>query len=156
MFINTVKLFALIILLNLIRYYVIGIVESMLILDGVFGAMEASAGYFNSEFTTFLWVSSYLYNFLMWSIVVVVYHLFHPSLTGNSYFRSLQIFSLMWFFFAAVSLIYMNHYSHPMDFYLWNIADALLVYLLLALANGFFYPLFFNQISDKTDKYADS
>ena len=139
------KLLGLIIVLNLVRYLLIGAVEFATIIPPLFDSMEASSSYFNNEFKPFDWVTSYLYNFLMWSIVVYVYHLLHPVLTGNHYVRNLKVFFIMWLFFAAVSAIYMNHYSHPKDFYLWNIADGFLVYGLLALANGFLYPLFFKE-----------
>ncbi len=135
------RLLALILLLNLLRYLPIGYIESLLVLDPLFAAMAADADYFVSEFTTFLWVSSYFYNFVMWSVIVIAYHLFHGQLPGNSYQRSLRVFGFMWVFFAAVSAIYMNHYSHPPGFYLWSVVDALLVYLLMALANGLLYPL---------------
>jgi arginine exporter protein ArgO len=49
---------------------------------------------------------------------------------------SLKTFALGWLFFASVSAIYMNHYSHPKDFYLWNILDAVLAFLIVAVANG--------------------
>jgi len=34
----------------------------------------------------------------------------------------------------------MNHYAHPRDFYFWNVADALVVFPIVALANAWLYP----------------
>jgi hypothetical protein len=45
--------------------------------------------------------------------------------------------------FACISAIYMNHDTHPKDFYLWNILDALLVFPFVALANGLLFPRIF-------------
>ena len=134
------RLLILILVLNLVRYFLIGVIEEALVLTYLFDSMAQSSSYFSTDFSTFDWITSYLYNFVMWSTVVYVYHRFHSLVGGNPYVRSLKIFFIMWVFFAAVSAIYMNHYSHPRDFYIWNIIDAFLVYGLLALANGFLYP----------------
>lgn len=37
----------------------------------------------------------------------------------------------------------MNHYSHPKWFYVWNMLDTVIVYALVAVANGLLFPLFF-------------
>jgi hypothetical protein len=49
----------------------------------------------------------------------------------------------MFLFFASVSAVYMNHYSHPKDFYIYNILDGLVVFPIVAVANGLLYPRFF-------------
>ena len=36
----------------------------------------------------------------------------------------------------------MNHYSHPKDFYFFNVLDALIVFTIVAVANGLLYPRF--------------
>jgi hypothetical protein len=86
------------------------------------------------------WITSYFYNFMMWFIVIWIFHLVHPVLNGNYIIKSLSVFGIMWLFFASISTIYMNHYSHSKEFYLWNITDALLVFFLLGISNGFLYP----------------
>lgn len=133
------KLLLLVLVLNIVRYAGGYIVEPFLIFPGLFGAMEASASYFRTEFTTFDWVTSYLYNFCMWLACAWVFHVARPAIHGSDLVASLKVFGIMCFSFASVSAIYMNHYSHPRDFYLWNIADAVLVFALVGIANGFLY-----------------
>jgi len=139
MFKTLIRFFALVLLLNVIRYGVVGPLESVLIFPGLFGAMEASPDYFNTSFTRMDWVTSYGYNFGMWAVATWVFHLLRPVLTGGDVVASLKAFGIMWLMFASVSAIYMNHYSHPHDFYVWNIVDGLLAFGLLGLANGLLY-----------------
>ena len=130
-----------VILLNLVRYFVLGFIEQPIILPYLFRQMELNPQYFNTGFSTLDWVTSYFYNFMMWLVIVWVFHLLQPRLKGNMYLKSLKVFGIMWLFFASISAIYMNHYSHPKAFYVWNIVDALLIYSLLGLVNGCFYPI---------------
>jgi hypothetical protein len=38
----------------------------------------------------------------------------------------------------------MNHYTAAVNpFYFWSMADAVIVFAVVALANGFLYPIFF-------------
>jgi len=134
-----VRFLALVILLNVIRYLVVGPIESVTFLPHLFGEMEKHAAYFATEFTTVDWVTSYFYNFMMWMAAVWVFHLMRPVLKGSDLTASLKVFSLMWLFFASVSAVYMNHYSHPKLFYIVNVADALLVFGLVGAANGLLY-----------------
>lgn len=134
-----VRFLALVVLLNVVRYLVAGVVEQMLVLPHLFGAMAESPEYFRTEFTTWDWITSYLYNFVMWGVAAWVFHLLRPVLRGGNVVASLKSFALMWLMFAAVSAIYMNHYSHPRDFYLWNILDAVIAFGTVAVANGLLY-----------------
>ena len=113
--------------------------EQALVLPHLFGAMAESPEYFSTEFGTWDWVTSYLYNFVMWGVAAWVFHLLRPVLKGGDVVASLKSFGLMWLMFAAVSAIYMNHYSHPRDFYLWNILDAVIAFATVAVANGLLY-----------------
>jgi hypothetical protein len=126
-------------LLNVIRYVIGGLVETPLILPHLFGTMEAEPAYFATSFETIDWVTSYFYNFVMWLAVVWVYHLVRPVLTGREVVRSLKVFALMWLFFASVSVVYMNHYSHSKWFYFWNVLDGLVVFAIVGVANGGLY-----------------
>lgn len=54
--------------------------------------------------------------------------------------KTLKAWGLMWFTFACVSAMYLNHYSHPKSFYAWSIVDAALMFALLAVANAVLYP----------------
>ena len=133
------RFLVLVVLLNIVRYLVAGFVEQMLILPHLFGAMADSQEYFRTEFRTLDWVTSYIYNFAMWAVAAWVFHLLRPVLKGGDVVASFKAFGVMWLMFAAVSAIYMNHYSHPPDFYLWNIADAVIAFGTVALANGLLY-----------------
>lgn len=133
------RFLGLVLLLNIIRYAGGFLFEPFIIFPGLFGAMAENASYFRTEFETFDWVTSYLYNFLMWMSAVWLFHIARPALRGSDMVCSLKIFGILWLNFAAVSAIYMNHYSHPRDFYLWNILDGLLVFTLVAVGNGLLY-----------------
>ena len=135
------KLLLLFIGLNIIRYFIIGPIEMQIVLGPLFGAMEQSPAYFNSNFTTIDWITSYTYNFLMWLGTVLAYHFMEASLNGRPIVKSLKVYALMWLLFASISAIYMNHYTHPKDFYIYSILDAALVFMLVGTANGFLYPL---------------
>ncbi len=136
---KVIHFLALVILLNVLRYLVGGPIEAVTFLPHLFGEMEKYPTYFATEFTAVDWMTSYFYNFMMWLAAVWIFHLLRPALRGTDLTVSLKVFSLMWLFFASVSAVYMNHYSHPKMFYIVNIADSLFVFGLVALANGLLY-----------------
>lgn len=136
---TVLRFLVLVVLLNVVRYLVAGVVEQALVLPHLFGAMAESAEYFRTEFATWDWITSYLYNFVMWGVAAWIFHLLRPVLKGGDVVASLKVFGLMWLMFAAVSAIYMNHYSHPRDFYVWNILDAVIAFGTVAVANGLLY-----------------
>lgn len=140
-FFTFIRFLALVLALNVVRYVVGGLIEGPLILPSLFGVMEENPSYFNSEFETIDWVTSYLYNFAMWAVATWFYHICRPVLSGAEIVKSLKVFGLAFLFFASVSFVYMNHYSHPKEFYLFNVADALVAFLVVGVANGFLYPL---------------
>lgn len=138
------KVLTLVILLNLLRYAYAYLPIEGSVFAPLLGAMERSPSYFNTNFTTFDWVTSYFYNFMLWLMITWVYFYLHPVFKGSHIVKSLKIYGIFWMLFASISAIYMNHYSHPRDFYLWNILDALLVFPFVALANGLLFPRIFN------------
>ncbi len=139
------KFLALVVLLNIIRYVAGYPFESWLIFNGLFGAMSQNPSVFNNQYSTFDWVTSYFYNFIMWLTVTWVFRLLHHSLHGSMILKSLQVFGLMFLFFASTCAILMNHYSHSKAFYFYVTFDGLLVFTLVAIANGLLYPLFFKK-----------
>lgn len=137
------KFLALVIILNIIRYaYAYLPIEQLAFLP-MFGVMEANPSYFNMNFSTTDWVTSYFYNFMLWLTCTWVFVLLHPRLRGHLVLRALKVYGLMFFLFASISTIYMNHYSHPKEFYLYSILDSLLVFPIVAIATGLLYPIFF-------------
>ena len=133
------RFLGLVLVLNVLRYAGGFLFEPFIIFPGLFGAMAENASYFRTEFETLDWVTSYLYNFLMWMCAVWIFHIARPALRGSDLACSLKVFGILWLNFAAISAIYMNHYSHPRDFYLWNILDGLLIFALVAVGNGLLY-----------------
>jgi hypothetical protein len=95
---------------------------------------------FNTEFATFDWVTSFFYNFMVWLSITWLFHIAKDGLEGGWVVRSLKLYGIAWLFFAALSGVYMNHYSHAKDFYLFNVLDALIVFPIVAIANGLLYP----------------
>jgi hypothetical protein len=88
------KLLVLVIILNVVRYVLGFPIEAWLFFDGMGVAMERSAAYFNSSFTTFDWVTSYFYNFAMWFVCAWIFHIAHPVMTGHDIVKSLKIFGI--------------------------------------------------------------
>ena len=101
--------------------------------------MEANPSYFATEFTAIDWATSFFYNFVMWLTCVWVFHLMRPTIAGSDLVASLKVFGIMCLFFASISAILMNHYSHPKDFYFWIILDGVLIYALVGACNGLLY-----------------
>jgi hypothetical protein len=134
-----VRFLVLVLLLNVLRYAGGFLFEPWVIFPGLFSAMEESASFFRTEFQTIDWVTSYLYNFMMWLSCVWVFHIARPAIEGSDLIASAKIFGVMWLSFASISFIYMNHYAHPRDFYVWNVFDALLVFALVGVGNGLIY-----------------
>ena len=60
--------------------------------------------------------------------------------------KSFKIFGLMCLFFVSVAAVYMNHYTDAVKpFYFFSMIDALIVFLMVALANGLIYPRLFKK-----------
>jgi len=139
------KFLLLVIILNIIRYVIGGFIEMPLVVNKLFAVMEANPSYFNINFTTFDWVTSFFYNFMLWLTIIWVFHLLHPALGGNYIVKSLKVFGIMFLFFASLSGVYMNHYTHTKAFYLYNVLDALIIFPIVAIANGLIYPWMFRK-----------
>jgi len=133
------RFLGLVVLLNLVRYVIGFLVEPWVIFPGLFHAMEESSAYFNTSFETVDWVTSYLYNFGVWLVPAWLFHLARPVVRGTDVIASLKVFGILLVNFAAISAVYMNHYSHSRDFYLWNILDAVMMFAVVGLANGLLY-----------------
>jgi hypothetical protein len=133
------RFLALVVILNILRYAGGALIEPFVIFPGLSAAMEESASYFNSVFETFDWATSFFYNFMMWLSCAWVFHLMRPAIKGSDLVASFKVFGIMCLFFASISAILMNHYSHPKDFYFWIILDGVLMYALVAVCNGLLY-----------------
>ncbi|MDX1395991.1 MAG: hypothetical protein R3195_16535 [Gemmatimonadota bacterium] len=142
---NTViRLALLVIALNVVRYLVGGIIEGVTIMGPMHAPMAAYPDVFDLDFTTTDFAISLVYNYLMWFVAAVVFHLLNPTLSGSIWVRSLKSYLLMAAFFCSLAAVYMNHYTAAVKpFYLWSMVDALIVFPLVGLANAVLYPLFF-------------
>ncbi|HEY4611922.1 MAG TPA: hypothetical protein VII11_02955 [Bacteroidota bacterium] len=141
--ITVLKFLALVILLNVIRYAYAFLPLEQFAAAPMFSVMGENPSYFNSDFTTMDWVTSFFYNFMMWLTCTWVFMLMQPQLKGHMIVRALKVYGLMFLMFASISAIYMNHYSHPKEFYYYSILDSLLVFPIVAVATGLLWPLFF-------------
>lgn len=135
----------LVVLLNIIRYFVAGPVEQILVLSRLFGIMEENPHIFNTTFTTMDWTTSFLYNFMMWLVATWIFVLLHKHLTGHMVVKSLKVFGLVFLLFASISAVYMNHYLHTKAFYLYNILSSLIAFTVVAVANGLLYPILLRE-----------
>lgn len=138
------KLLTLVVLLNLARYFIGGMIESVTIMEPMHRVMPEYPDTFDNNFTRTDFLTSLGYNFAMWFFAELVFHLVHPQLRGPMLVRSLTSYWLMAAFFSSVAAVYMNHYTPPIrPFYAWSMADAAIVFTVVGLANGLLYPLFF-------------
>ena len=142
-----VKFFVLVVLLNIVRYSFAYLPLEQLAFQPMMRVMGANPSYFKMEFSANDWATSYLYNFMMWLAFTWVFVLLQPRLKGHSVVRALKVYGLMFLVFASISAIYMNHYSHPKEFYYYSIADALLVFPVVAIATGLLHPMLFKAES---------
>lgn len=134
------RLLLLTVVLNVVRYTA-AIPFEWPIVEQVFAEMAAHPALFRTQFTAADWATSFAYNFGVWYVAVLAFHFMNPSLPGGWWLRNVGSWGLMWAMFACISAVYMNHYAHPRAFYLWNMADALVVFAILAWANGLLYPV---------------
>ena len=143
------KLAGLVVLLNLVRYTLGGYLESLTIMEPMHRPLPLFPEAFDQDFSNLDFMISLVYNYAMWFVATVVFHLLNPVLRGPLILRSLQSYLLMAAFFCSLAAVYMNHYVAGIrPFYLWSMVDALIVFPLVGLANAALYPLFFRSGSD--------
>jgi len=141
---NLLKLVGLTVVLNLVRYLVGGPIEGFTIMEPMHRVIPLYPEVFDNDFSGTDFAVSFLYNFVMWLTAVWVFHLLHPVLRGNMLIRSFKSYGLMCLFFVSLAAVYMNHYTAAVKpFYFWSMVDAMIVFSLVALANGLLYPIFF-------------
>ena len=143
---NALKLVGLTFVLNLVRYLIGGPIEGITIMEPMHRVMPLYPEVFNNEFGGTDFAVSLFYNFMMWLTAGWVFYLLHPVLRGGFVLKSFKSYGLMCLFFVSLAAIYMNHYTADVKpFYFWSMVDAVIVFTVVALANGFLYPLFFRD-----------
>lgn len=136
-----IRLLLLTLILNVVRYTVGGAVESVTIMEPMHAPMGQFPGVFDTDFSQTDFARSFLYNFIMWFLAVLGFHLMQPALSGGWLVKSLKGFGVMGGFFISIALIYGNHYIGPAKaFYYWSAVDTAIVFTIVALANAWAYP----------------
>jgi len=144
---RVLKLTLLVGLLGVIRVAVGHPLVRLLLADRMDAAIEASSGYFNTQFSTLDWVTYCFYSFVKWFSVSALYMKLDGVVHGRPLVRSLKVYGVAFLFFASISAAYMNQYNHPGDFYIYKIIEGLLIFTLMAFANSWIYPLVFRDYS---------
>ena len=135
------KFILLVVVLNIVRYFVGGPIEGVTIMEPMHEVMPLYPDTFDNDFSTTDFALSFFYNFMMWFTATWVFHIAHPAVSGNMIMKSLKLFGLMCLFFISLAAIYMNHYADPIKkFYLFSMLDAIILFTVVALANGLIYP----------------
>lgn len=148
--VTLMRLIALVIVLNLIRYFVGGPIESVTIMEPMHRMLPDYPGVFDLDFTSRDFAISLFYNFMLWFSATLAFHLAWPALKGPMWVRSLTMFGVMALFFCSLAAVYMNHYVGQMrSFYAWSMVDALILFTLIGLANGILYPLIMGRKPDR-------
>ena len=147
------KFILLVVLLNLIRYLVGGPVEAITITEGMHKVIPMYPEVFDNDFGTTDFMISLFYNFMLWLTATWVFHIAHSNVTGNFIVKSFKIFGLMCLFFVSLAAVYMNHYTDAVKpFYFYSMIDALIVFPIVALANGLIYPRLFKKEIGASDR----
>ncbi len=140
--IQAIKLLGYTILLNVIRYYPGSWIEMMTIFDQMHKPMEDNPDCFG--FTDADFPSSLFYNFVMWWVVIIAFHVTHKAINASYFIKSLVIFGLFGIFFVSLSAIYMNHFNQDIrTFFRYGMVDGLMLFSFLGFVNGLIYPRIF-------------
>lgn len=141
---TSLKLIFYTVIINVLRYFPGGLIESYTIFEPMHKPMEDYPDCFG--FTDKDLPASFAYNFVLWLSVVLIFHIAHKSLHQHMLIRSLIIYGLCCLFFVSLAAVYMNHYTMGIrTFYLYSMLDGLILFTYLGVINGFLYPLFFKQ-----------
>ncbi|MFQ5633107.1 MAG: hypothetical protein ACE5I1_30435 [bacterium] len=140
------KFILLVIILNVVRYLIGGPIEAVTIMEPMHAVMPKYPEVFDTDFSGADFAISFFYNFMLWLTATWVFHIAHPALMGNFIAKSFKVFGLMCLFFISLAAVYMNHYIDAIKtFYIFSMIDAIIVFSVVALANGLIYPKLFKM-----------
>lgn len=144
---NTVfRFLVFVVVLNVIRYIVGSPIEALTIMDKMYRIIGDYPTCFDTQFSGMDYILSFLYNFMMWLAAAWIFYMAWPAVTGSWMQKSFKIYGVVCLFFISLAAIYMNHYTAELrEFYLFSMADALIIFAIVATANGFLFPLFFKS-----------
>lgn len=144
------KFLLLVVILNVIRYLIGGPLEALFVVEGMHGVMPNFPNAFNVDFSGADFALSFFYNFMLWLSASAVFYLAYPAVSGNFIIKSLKIYGLMCLFFISLAAVYMNHYVPAVRvFYLFSMLDALIIFPIVAVANGLIFPRMFRNEVEK-------
>lgn len=138
------KFLSLVVLLNLARYLLGWLPENWWVMPGMFGVMEKFPESFKVNFEGKDFAVSLFYNFMLWLSAAWIFHLAHAHVRGNFIVKSLKVFGITCLFFISLTAVYMNHFVAAVKpFYGYSMLDAIILFLIVAVANGLLYPRLF-------------
>ncbi|MEQ8524794.1 hypothetical protein [Gracilimonas sp.] len=140
------KFLGLVFILNIVRYLIGGPIEAIVLMEPMHAVLPQYPQVFDTDFSTTDFTISLFYNFMMWLTATWVFYISHPQLKGNYIIKSLKVFALMGLFFISLAAVYMNHYTADVKvFYLYSMLDAVILFPLVGVANGFLFPRIFKK-----------
>jgi len=138
-------------ILNFVRYLLGWFPETCWVLPGRFGVMAKFPESFNNNFGGEDFSVPLVYNFMLWLATAWIFHLAHASVRGSFLMKTLKIYGICALFFASLAVVCMNHFVAAIRlFYLQSMLDALVLFPIVAAANGLLYPLVFTTTSART------
>ena len=139
---TALRLLLLVLALNVIRYVVVGPMEQVTLMGPMHRGFVDYPDTFNADFGTNDFIIGLVFNFVMWVCVLLIFHFMQASLPGPLLMRSVLGFALCALLFVSIAAVYMNHFrDHIKFFFVWSMVDALMVFVLVGIANGLLYPL---------------
>lgn len=143
---TVLKFLGLVVLLNIIRYFIGGPIEALVLMEEMHAVIPQYPEVFDNDFSTLDFSISLFYNFILWLTATWVFYIAHPQLQGSFIIKSLKIFGLMGLFFVSLAAVYMNHYTAEIKpFYLYSMLDAVILFPLVGIANGLLFPRIFKK-----------
>ncbi|MEM1135881.1 MAG: hypothetical protein AAGI07_08565 [Bacteroidota bacterium] len=132
-------------MLYIIRFFLIGWIEQVTFFEKMHEPMNTYEGCFG--FTGADFPLSHFFNYLLWFTVVLAFHFGQKSLSFSLFWKSMVFFGIFFIFFIGLTGVFMNHFNQGIRiFFRYTMLDAVLVFGVLALVNGFLYPTIFKDL----------
>ena len=143
---TALKFLLLVLLLNVARYIIGSPIEAITIMDQMHRVIPEYPDCFDVDFSGTDLAVSFFYNFMLWLSAAWIFYLAYPNVKGNFIGKSLKIYGVCCLFFISLAAVYMNHYSGAIkEFYIFSMIDAVIVFSVVALANGLLFPWIFKS-----------
>ena len=143
------KFLFLVVLLCVVRFAIGWPLEHFLVHDRLSSVMESDYDIFNWQFSAWNWVVHFFLDFMTWFLISLLYVKMEPVVHGHPIRKSLKVYGVMFLFFSTSSFVYMNHFSRPGDFFVYTMLDRLLLFTVVAVANGLIHPWIFKIAPQK-------